>query len=171
MRKFISGLALGIILGALAFWLAQTQARQHAQLPQPMQPVFDSATNAGATAGQAAAGEGESLKAQLEVLGLNPDKIMEELSRTGAVVRRKAVDIGDQAADAASDLRATAEIKAKFAADPDLSAWKISVACSQGHVALAGTVASPGEIGRAVALALEADGVRDVTSSLLVKPV
>jgi len=41
---------------------------------------------------------------------------------------------------------------------------------SQGHVKLSGTVSSPEDIGRAVALALEADGVRDATSALVVKP-
>jgi osmotically-inducible protein OsmY len=35
---------------------------------------------------------------------------------------------------------------------------------------LAGTVSAEGNIGKAVALALEADGVRDVTSTLAVKP-
>jgi len=52
---------------------------------------------------------------------------------------------------------------------PDLSVWKISVSCTQGRVALSGTVSAEEDIGEAVALALEADGVRDVTSSLAVK--
>jgi len=37
-------------------------------------------------------------------------------------------------------------------------------------VTLSGTVSSPDDIGKAVALALDADGVRDVTSTLEVKP-
>jgi osmotically-inducible protein OsmY len=44
------------------------------------------------------------------------------------------------------------------------------VACDQGHVTLSGTVSAPEDIGKAVALALEAGGVRDVTSTLEVKP-
>lgn len=62
------------------------------------------------------------------------------------------------------------EIKAKYAQDPTLSAWDISVTCNQGHVKLSGTVSSPDDIGRAEALALDADGVRDATSTLTVKP-
>jgi len=62
------------------------------------------------------------------------------------------------------------EIKAKYAEDSTLSAWKISVSCDKGHVTLSGTVSSPDDIGKAVALALDADGVRDVTSTLQVKP-
>ena len=73
-------------------------------------------------------------------------------------------------ADAASDARAVTEIKAKYAEDSTLSVWKISVACDQGHVTLSGTVSSPEDIGKAVALALDADGVHDVTSKLEVKP-
>jgi osmotically-inducible protein OsmY len=37
-------------------------------------------------------------------------------------------------------------------------------------VTLSGTVSAEENIGKAVALALEADGVRDVTSTLAVKP-
>jgi osmotically-inducible protein OsmY len=71
--------------------------------------------------------------------------------------------------NAASDARAVTEIKAKYAMDSTLSAWKISVACDQGHVTLSGTVSSTEDIGKAVALALDADGVRDVTSTIQVK--
>jgi osmotically-inducible protein OsmY len=85
-------------------------------------------------------------------------------------VRLKAHDIGGQVADAAADARIVTDIKAKYAADPDLSVWKISVSSDQGHVTLAGTVSAEENIGKAVALALEADGVRDVTSTLAVKP-
>ncbi|MEI9960704.1 MAG: BON domain-containing protein [Limisphaerales bacterium] len=92
------------------------------------------------------------------------------MPRTGKVVRSKTQDIGEKVADAASDARAVTEIKAKYVADPTLSAWNISVGCSQGRVTLSGTVSSPDDIGKAVALALDADGVRDVTSTLEVKP-
>ena len=82
----------------------------------------------------------------------------------------KPQDIGEAAVNAASDARAVTEIKAKYAGDSTLSVWKISVSCNQGHVKLSGTVSSPDDIGKAVALALDADGVRDVTSTIQVKP-
>jgi osmotically-inducible protein OsmY len=110
------------------------------------------------------------MKAKLDTLDLHGDQIKEELSKTGEVIRREAHDIGDAAVNAASDARAVTEIKAKYAEDSTLSVWKISVSCSQGHVTLSGTVSSPEDIGKAVALALDADGVRDVTSTLQVKP-
>ncbi len=111
----------------------------------------------------------DALRAKLDTLDLSADKVRDELARTGQVFRRKAEDIGDKAADAASDARAVSEIKAKYAADSTLSAWNISVACDHGHVTLSGTVTSPQDVGKAVALALEADGVRDVVSKLQVK--
>jgi len=73
-------------------------------------------------------------------------------------------------ADASADARIVTAIKAKYTVDSDLSVWKISVSCTQGHVTLSGTVSTPDDIGRAMALALDTDGVRDVISTLQVKP-
>jgi osmotically-inducible protein OsmY len=101
---------------------------------------------------------------------LRSDQIKDELARTGKIVRRKAHDIGEQVADAAVDARIVTAIKAKYTADSDLSVWKISVSSDQGHVTLSGTVSAEQNIGEAVALALETDGVHDVTSTLTVKP-
>ncbi|MGQ9695827.1 MAG: BON domain-containing protein [Thermodesulfobacteriota bacterium] len=56
-----------------------------------------------------------------------------------------------------------------LAADPDLSALSISVSTAAGRVTLSGTVGSPELIGKAVALALETEGVREVVSTLKVK--
>jgi osmotically-inducible protein OsmY len=167
MRGFFNGLIIGIILGAVGFWYFQKKAQEH---PEAQQRYEQAMTNAGAAASQAASNFSDAMKAKLDTLDLRTDQIKDELSRTGQIVRRKAQDIGDKAADATSDARAVTEIKAKYVADPNLSAWKISVSCNQGHVALSGTVSSPDDIGKAVALALDADGVRDVTSTIQVKP-
>jgi osmotically-inducible protein OsmY len=167
MRGFFNGLIVGIVLGAVGFWFVQKKAQEH---PEAQQRYEDAASKAGSAMSQAASNMSDALKAKLDTLDLHGDKIKDELARTGQIFRRKAEDIGDKAADAASDVRAVTEIKSKYATDSTLSAWKISVACDHGHVALSGTVSSPDDIGRAVALALDADGVRDVTSTLQVKP-
>jgi osmotically-inducible protein OsmY len=83
-------------------------------------------------------------------------------------VRRKARDIGEAAADAAVDARATAAIKTKLAADPDLSALRISVSTTAGRVTLSGMVSSYEFIGKAMAMALDTEGVREVISTLQV---
>jgi hypothetical protein len=165
--KFLNGLVLGIIFGAAGFWFFQYKAGQH---PESEQRYEQSAVKAGAAAGEAARHLSDALAAKLETLDLRRDEIKDEMARSGKIVRRKAIDLGQQVADEATDARIVTTIKAKYAADSDLSVWAISVSSRQGHVALSGTVPSPEGVGKAVALALEASGVQDVTSTLEIKP-
>jgi osmotically-inducible protein OsmY len=167
MRGFFNGLVIGIILGAVGYWFVQTKSRQHPEAEQRYQAAAEQAqTSASETAGHLS----DAFKAKLEALDLRSDQIKDELTRTGKVVRRKAHDIGEEVADASADARIVTAIKAKYTVDSDLSVWKISVSCTQGHVTLSGTVSTPDDIGRAMALALDTDGVRDVISTLQVKP-
>jgi osmotically-inducible protein OsmY len=166
MRGFFNGLVLGIILGAVGFWFVQKKAAEH---PEAQQRYEESATQFRSNATDAAQNVSDAVRAKLDTLELNGNQIKAELAQNGKVFRRKAQDIGDKLADAASDARAVTEIKAKYAVDSTLSAWNISVSCTQGHVTLSGTVSSADDIGRAIAIALDADGVRDVDSSLTVK--
>jgi hyperosmotically inducible periplasmic protein len=165
--KFFNGLVIGIILGAAGFWFIQKQAREH---PEAEQRYEESASRAGAAASQSAHNLSDALKAKLETLNLRGDQVSDEMARTGKVVRRSAQDFAGKVEDAAADARTVTEIKAKYAADSDLSVWAISVSCHEGHVALSGTVPNPEGVGKAVALALQADGVQDVTSTLAIKP-
>jgi hyperosmotically inducible periplasmic protein len=167
MRGFFSGLILGIIAGAVGFWFVQKKANEH---PEAQQRYEQSAAQLRDNAEDAAHNLGDAMRAKLDTLDLQPDQIKDELAKDGQIVRRKAEDIGDKATDATSDTRAVTEIKAKYAEDKTLSAWDISVSCDQGHVKLSGTVSSTEDIGRAMAIALDADGVRDATSTLVVKP-
>jgi osmotically-inducible protein OsmY len=167
MRAFFNGLVLGIVFGVLAYWYVQKKAAEH---PDAQQRYEQAATQTASNVTTTAHSMSDALRAKLDTLDLNSDQIKDELSRTGQVIRRKAQDIGDAAADAASDARAITEIKTKYAKDPTLSVWKISVSCSQGHVKLSGSVKSPDDIGKAIAIALDADGVRDVTSTIQVQP-
>jgi osmotically-inducible protein OsmY len=166
MRGFFNGLVVGIVLGAVIYWFVQKKAREH---PEAQQRFEQSAAQLRENATDAAHNLGDAMRAKLDTLDLRTDEIKNELAHGGEIFRRKAQDIGDKAADAASDARAVTEIKAKYAEDKTLSAWNISVSCNQGHVKLSGTVSSPDDIGRAVALALDADGVRDASSTLVVK--
>lgn len=166
MRAFFNGLVLGIIFGVVAYWYFQKQATAHPEAEQRYeQAAAQTMSNATVTAHSAS----DAFAAKLETLDLNTDQIKAELSKTSEVVRRKAQDIGAAAVSTASDARAVAEIKSKYAMDSSLSAWKISVSSNQGHVKLSGTVKSPEDIGKAIALALDADGVRDVTSTIEVQ--
>ncbi len=168
MRGLFNGLIFGIILGAVGFWFVQKKAQEH---PEAQHHYEQSAAQALTNAGVTAQNMSDAVEAKLDTLDLHADQIKDELAKTGHVIRRKAQDIGEAAVTAVSDARAVTEIKAKYAMDSTLSAWKISVSCDQGHVNLSGTVSSAEDIGKAVALALDADGVRDVTSTIQVKTI
>jgi len=165
--KFLNGLIVGIILGAVGYWFIQEKARQH---PESQQRYEEAAGRAGAAASETAQNLSDAFKAKLETLDLRSNQIKDEMARSGKVFRRKAQEIAGQVQDAAADDRAVVAIKAKYAADPDLSVWSISVSCHEGHVTLSGTVPNPEGVGKAVALALQTDGVQDVTSTLEIKP-
>lgn len=168
MRNFFNGLLLGIILGVAGAWF---YASNYA-IPGVREAERRAAAHA-AKALESVQGAAEQAKlallARLEALELRADDIRTELAQTGKVVRRRARDLGDAVVDAAVDARITAAIKAKLAADPDLSALSIAVATTAGRVTLAGTVASPELVGRATALALGTEGVREVVATLQVK--
>ena len=110
------------------------------------------------------------LDAKLTAWHLRGDDIKDELSRTGKVLRRQAGDFGAAMVSASADTAITAKIKAKYAVEHDLSAFSISVNTTDGRVTLAGNVTSHQQIGKAMLIALETGGVREVNSTLQVKP-
>ena len=112
----------------------------------------------------------DAIQEQIAGFKLNPQEIKDELAKTGQVVRRKAQEAGKSIADATADARTTTAIKAKLLTDKNLSALNISVNTTDGVVTLSGSVSSMDDIGKAMILAMEADGVREVISTLQVKP-
>lgn len=155
--KVFFGLVVGMAIGAAAFWYftaEQGRSRTQGTGTQAESPVRSTR---------------DAVQDKLRDLGLRSEDIKDELARTGQVVRRKAREAGQAIADATADARTTAAIKGKLLADPDLSAVSISVNTTAGVVTLSGSVSSPEHIGKAVLLAMEADGVREVVSTLQVR--
>lgn len=167
MRIFINGLVLGLLLGGGLGWFASKQWRRPSPANERYQQEAAIAVDA---AGEALFRTGEAFKAKAEVLGLKPDQIKEELARSGQVVRRQSRELANQAADVTVDTATTAAVKARLAADAELSVWTIGVSTTAGHVTLDGTVNAEEQIARAITLALETDGVAQVTANLKVKP-
>jgi osmotically-inducible protein OsmY len=168
MRRFFNGLVLGIMIGAGALWY---YGSSH-PIPGMKEAEQRATTQAGKAldlAQSAAKQATQAMPGALDALELRADEIRKEIAETGKVVRRRARDLGSTVADATADARITATIKAKLAADPELSALGISVATTGGRVTLAGTVASADLIGRAMVIALETEGVEEVISTLQVK--
>ncbi len=111
----------------------------------------------------------DTVKKQFDKYSVHAKDLKKELEETGKVVRERTREAGAAIADATADTRAKAAIKAKLVADPDLSAWKISVDVTEGTATLAGTAPSYDAIGKAISLAMETDGVHKVVSTLQVK--
>jgi osmotically-inducible protein OsmY len=112
---------------------------------------------------------GDALEQRLQSRNLGTNDIQDELARTGRVIREKSRSAGDAISDATADARVTAAIKAKLFQHAELSGLSISVNTTNGVVTLSGSVASPELIGKAMLLALETEGVRQVISTLQVQ--
>jgi osmotically-inducible protein OsmY len=157
MKTFLA-LVLGVAFGAAAVWFYSTY-RNDSRMRSAEQKV----ENAAKTTSDAA-------QDKLRALHLSSEDIKDELARTGGVIRREASAAGHAIADATADARITTAIKTKLLASRDLSALNISVNTTAGVVTLSGFVSSPEHIGKAILLAMESDGVREVLSTLQVKP-
>jgi hyperosmotically inducible periplasmic protein len=156
MRIFLT-LVIGLILGAVGFWIfTSNQSTSGAQ-------------SAGDRVQNAAANARDAIEDKLRSFKLGTNDIKDELARSGTVVRRKAQEAGKALADATADARTTGAIKAKLLANRELSGLSISVNTTGGVVTLSGSVSSPGEISKAMLLAMETEGVQQVISTLQVK--
>jgi hyperosmotically inducible periplasmic protein len=156
--KALIALILGVVVGGAAVWFYITY-RGDSRMQAAEQKVGDAAKTAR-----------DAVQDKLRVLDLRSQDIKDELARTGQVVRRKAREAGQVIADATADARITAAIKTKLVASRDLSALNISVNTTAGVVTLSGPVSSPEHISKAMLLAMETDGVREVISTLQVRP-
>ncbi len=157
--KIFLALIIGVLIGAAGLWL-YNQNRDNPRLRSAARQVEDAATSAK-----------DAVQEKLRSFNLRTNDFKEELARTGQVVRRKVQQAGQAIADATADARITGAIKAKFLASRELSALSISVNTTGGVVTLSGSARSAEEISKAMLLAMETDGVREVISTLqLVKP-
>ena len=84
----------------------------------------------------------------------------------GAQVGEKTAEVANRAEAALSDGALTAKIKSKMALDDLVRARAIDVTTNSGVVTLSGTVRSAAEHDRAVQLAKETSGIRQVVDRL-----
>lgn len=167
MRTFFNGLLLGLLAGGVLGWFGHGWWGQPSEANDRAAQQAEQATEA---AGAVLFHAAEAMKAKAHALNLQPERIREELARTGQVVRRQTVEIGSEAMDTAAEVATTAQIKAVLAADSDLSVFDISVTTAAGVVTLEGTVPSEEQLAQAVVVAMEAQGVDRVVSKLRVEP-
>ena len=157
MRIFLA-LLVGVAIGIAAVWYFNHD-KNNSQFRSAGEEIKSTAQSAG-----------DAISDKLKSWKLDRESITNELARTGRVIRDKASEAGQAIKDATADARVTTAVKAKLVKDSDLSAWDIHVSTTDGVVTLSGTVSSPDEIGKAMALALDTDGARQVISTLQVKP-
>lgn len=157
MRIFLA-LIIGIAIGIAAVWYFNHD-KNNSQFRSAGEEIKSTAQNAG-----------DSIADKLRSWHLDRDSISNELAKTGKVIRDKTSQAGKSISDATADARVSGTIKAKLVKDPDLSAWDIHVSTTDGVVTLSGTVSSPDMVGKAMELALDTDGARQVISTLQVKP-
>jgi osmotically-inducible protein OsmY len=155
--KVLLGFVLGVIVGAYSIRVYEGRGSLLPVTSNP--PVAD-------TTRQAATGLGETVSEKLAAWHLTPDEVKADLARSGQLVREKAEVAGTRIVDA----RIITVVKAKYVLDHYLSARDISVEAHDGVVTLGGTVPSADLLGRAVALALDTDGVSRVVSQLSIQP-
>jgi osmotically-inducible protein OsmY len=115
-----------------------------------------------------------------ETVGQRMDNTVEQTQAAGAELRadanNAAQDIkaaGNEAADkiaiGAADVAITAKVNAALAGDSQLSALKIDVDTTNGHVELKGTAPDPAARDRATVLAAAVEGVVKVDNRLTVE--
>jgi len=156
VRIFLA-LLIGIGLGVAGLWYYSSS---HGKA---------TVQSAGSQIEDAAKSAGDSIQQKIHDLNLDPQRIKDELARTGQVVRRKAEQAGQAISDATADARITTAVKARLIASRDLPGLSISVNTTGGVVTLSGAVDSVDQISKAMVLTLESDGVHQVISTLQVR--
>lgn len=144
MKRMLLGFVIGVAVGAIGHWYLQQEEGKRA-VTEARERV-------------AAGAE----KAKVIVLH-GVDEIKEELLRTGRVVRDKATGSPPPAGVSADDA-VTAAIRARIQADTGLARSNIQVGSTNGVVTLSGTASGYEQIGQAMKLALETEGVQRVVS-------
>jgi osmotically-inducible protein OsmY len=153
MKIFLT-LVIGVALGIGAFWL-YNQNRNNPRVQATTQRIENVASNTV-----------DAVQEKLRALKLSTNDIKEDLARGGQVVRRSATQAGQALADATADARITGAIKTKLIASRDLPGLNISVSTTAGVVTLSGAVRSVDQVSKAMLLAMETDGVREVISTM-----
>lgn len=169
MKAIAIFVLLALVVGAITLGVRHQQEQRKTPWGKASEKIEATAQQAKEKAEATFQRAKETAEAKWEDWNLKSEAIREELTQTGKVVRRKAEDLAAAVSDAAADARTTAVLKTKIAQDPDLSVWRIGVDTTRGRVTLAGEVSSHEHIGRAIQLALETDGVREVISTLQVQ--
>ena len=87
---------------------------------------------------------------------------------TGQAIGDGSKEVAEQVAGEVTDASITAAVKMKMADDPVVGAFDIDVDTEDGSVTLNGTVKNRSEASKAVQIAKSVEGVRNVSSNLVI---
>jgi osmotically-inducible protein OsmY len=149
MKRIVFSFLVGAAAGAVGHWYLQQDAGKRAV----------------AEARETMAAGTEKAKLAMKQ---GTEDLKEELNRTGRVIREKVTGTTPLATNAGAANAVTATVQSQLQAEPSLVNSKIHVEIANGVATLTGTVSSHEEIGTAMKLALDADGVQRVVSLLQV---
>lgn len=107
---------------------------------------------------------------KMDELKLSPSEIEAELAKTGRVVRELPPTQRRTPKEPLDDGHVATVINIKYSADSHLFSSKVNVNANDGVATLSGTLKSSELVGRAIYLALNTEGVRQVVSQLTVDP-
>jgi osmotically-inducible protein OsmY len=159
-----------LILPLVALLVAGCSDKSEPENTPPARPptLSERANTLAEKTNQTASEARAALDAKLTEWKLTPSDIKADLEKTGRVVRERALATGERVGGALDNARVVAVINGKYIADSDLSALDLNVDADKSVVTLTGSVASVELAGRAIALALDTEGVTQVVSLLKV---
>lgn len=176
MRNLFIMFLIGYILGAGTMWYVggkrqetQPASSQPPAPPTAQTPIQKTVQDVKQAVSETANSVRTAIDAKLDIWHLKAEEIKEELAAKGKVVRRQTREAAEEAKDAAKDTALTAAIKGKYALDKEVSALNVSVNTTDGVVTLSGTASSYEAISKAMLIAMETEGVRQVVSTIQVK--
>lgn len=172
MKNFFIALLLGAAIGAGAVWYVNEKKQE----PQSQAPPPPPKSSMGQTVDDIKKSVGEktdslrtAIDAKLDAWHLKSDDIKQELSAKGKVIRRQTREAAEEVKDATKDAAVTTKIKGKYALDKEVSALNVSVNTTEGVVTLSGTASSYDAISKAMLIAMDTEGVKQVVSTIQVK--
>ena len=171
MKNFMIALLLGAILGAGAVWYMNGKKEEKPAATPP--PTKSSTEQTLDDIRKGVSNTAESVRTaidgKLDAWHLRGDDIKEELTAKGKVVRRQTREAVEEVKDATKDAAITTKIKGKYALDKEVSALNVSVNTTEGVVTLSGTASSYDAISKAMLIAMDTEGVKQVVSTIQVK--
>lgn len=131
--------------------------------------------NTGAMAGMpsgvstATSTDSRDVSARIAEWHLAPSDIQSDLDRSMTIVRTRQMPANTSAAFLDDSVVITL-VKSKLQADNELSSLTLDVQSHNGEVQLKGKAQSAAQIGRAIAMALDTEGVAKVSSDITLSP-